>query len=386
MKALIRLFVLLVSVTLFAENGPAKIKVLLHKDIEGALIEVKGAYKVFNPLKNAQLTSTWSGKRLYVQPTSKGIKWGKEFDNVYQIQIVPNDPAATILVDGIEYDGTLEVYAVEGSLYIVNETDVEGYVKSRMTHRFAHKHLSEQALEAIAICERTNAYYLAQKNSLNYWHATANDQYSGRAATLIDLSIDHAVDMTRQLIMTFHGTPFPALQTIHCGGTTSNYKTIFRKNASCPEGVESPIARKGREATTWRFKIHRDDLANLVKSDRITAIDLFIDNASKRTYAARLHSQGAYSDISFVDLQKRIGADLLKSNDFTVTLEKNHAQFEGFGEGHGIGLCLYSAEQMGSRGDSAEQILADFFPHTHLSQMKSLTEFQLQNFEPGAMQ
>lgn len=81
---------------------PAAIKVLVKRDEEGALIEVKGAFKVLNPVNRQYLSSGFRGKRFFLYACENGIKWGEFFPSIYQIRIQPNDPDTTVLVDGIE--------------------------------------------------------------------------------------------------------------------------------------------------------------------------------------------------------------------------------------------------------------------------------------------
>ncbi|MDN3504519.1 MAG: SpoIID/LytB domain-containing protein [Rhabdochlamydiaceae bacterium] len=359
---------------------PATIKVLVKKSYKGALVESKGGFKVVNPVDNSYLSSSSGAKRQSLLPLENGIKWLNDFKNIYQIRIVPYNKATTILVNGTEYSGSLEVYSVEGQLYFIIESDVEDYIKSRLTNQFAMQNLSDATMESIAISERTMAYYLAQKNQEAYWHVDTSDGFfKGRVTTKLDVNIDHAVDMTKHMILTYKGSPFPAVLTENCGGMTSNYKSIFRKNVSCPEGVESPIARKSRKDSIWRFKIHKDDLAHLAGLNRLSGVDLFMDDSTNRTYAVRIKGRNCKKDVNFFDLQNRIGKEKLQSNEFSVTIEKDYVLFEGHGVGHGIGLCLYSSEQMARRGDSTEQILTDFFPQTKLSEMATLEEIAYKN-------
>ena len=76
--------------------------------------------------------------------------------------------------------------------------------------------------------------------------------------------------------------------------------------------------------------------------------------------------------IDFIRLQKALGAARLKSSDFTVKVSGEQIVFSGFGEGHGVGLCLYSANQMAERGEKAQKILSTFFPETKLVNVRSL--------------
>lgn len=354
------------------KEKPATIKILLEKDSEGLLLEAHGPYAVYNPENGKKMSSGRRGKRFYLYPHAEGIKWGENFLGTFQLQIVPTSSETTFLVNGIQYHGAIEIYHIENRLSIINEVNVESYIKATLAEQFLPP-IPPSVLDALAIISRTNTYYTALTNRDAFWHVKAKEVgYHGAALTLQNLEIDRAVDRSRHLIMTFEKHPFPCSWTENSGGKTASYTAIFRKNASTPMGVELPYARRTREDFRWSLTVNTQELAKMVKTNRVTGMDLFIDHFSGRVYAARLHDGSHTEDIDFTALQKTLGADQLKSNDFTVSIKGNIAVFEGYGKGPGVGLCLYSAKQMAERGDQAPQILMKFFPEASVEKMNSL--------------
>jgi len=277
-------------------------------------------------------------------------------------------------VNGKQYRGAIHVYHVEEKVNIINEVDVESFVKATLSEKITTP-LSNNVLDALAVIARTDAYYTALLNHDAFWHTTSKEAgYNGMGLTLQNLSIDRAVDNTRHLVMIYEEQPFPGAWTEHCGGKTASYASIFRKSTSTPEGVDSPFALRGRNDSKWSLTVNTQELAKVVKINRVTGMDLFVDRFSGKVYASRIHDGSHTEDINFVDLQNALGKDKLKSNDFTVNIKGNVAVFEGCGEGIGTGLCLYSAKQMAERGDSTPHILAAFFPHTQLEKMREYPE------------
>lgn len=355
------------------ETKPATIKVLLKKHSEGALIEAKGPYLVFNPFDNKKLSSGWSGKRFYLHAHDQGIKWGEDFPGIYQLRLVPKNPNTTFLVDGMQVQGCLEVYHIDGAVHIVNEVDVENYLKSVLTTHLSQEHLHPDVLDALAIAMRTDAYYHAMRSSDAFWQVNASDVgYTGCGLILQNLGIDRAVDATRYLVMSYEGHPFPTAWTPNCAGKTGSYRDIFRRNISTPSGVKTPFAQKVRDEHTWTFSLPKERLAHLAKTNRVTDIDLFIDGTSSKTYGLRIRDGSHSANVDFFALQQALGPQNIKSNDFTVKIENNNVIFSGFGEGHGVGLCLFSATQMAEKGELAPEILATFFPYTHIQQQRTL--------------
>jgi len=320
------------------------------------------------------LSTGYRGKRFYCSSHKEGIKWGENFLGIFQLYIAPTSPSTTFLINGVQYRGAIEIYHVDDKLQIINEVDVETFIKSTLAEKIRTP-FSRNVLDAIAIIARTKAYYVALMNNNAFWHTTAQEEgYHGMGLTLQNFAIESAVDDTRHFVMTYRDQLFPSTWTVHCGGKTASYRSIFRKDIITPDGVVSPFAMDSHRDFYWDFILDTQELAKVVKVNRVTGMDLFIDHFSGKVYAARIHDGMHTEDISFHDLQKALGMNKLKSNTFTVQIKGNVAVFKGYGDGIGVGLCLYSAMQMAERGDTAPQILSTFFPHMQMAKMRSYPE------------
>lgn len=184
-----------------AEPAPPIIPVLIAYDKSGALIEVKGQYKLYDPHTNEHVSTRFIGKRKYMQALSDGLQWGEEFPGLHQLMIVPDNQGVTTLVDGVEYRGTIVVYDVEGKVGVVNELDIEDYLHSLLP-RDVHEQLPAEALAALAIAARTNAYYQANSPTSPYWAANGEKiGYQGFVAAQPESPIGTAIDATRYMIL-----------------------------------------------------------------------------------------------------------------------------------------------------------------------------------------
>lgn len=353
---------------------PASVKVLLSKDNEGSLVEVKGAYQVFDPLAGKVVSAGLKGKRFFLYPHKEGIKWGEDFVGIYQLKIIPTGKDSSVLVNGIQYSGSIEIYHVDDKITIINEVDIESYLKSTLTPRFS-ENIHDVVTDALAIVARTNVYYQVIHNKNAFWHVDAKEiDYKGLAATLFNKNVDRAVDNTRFLVMTYEKLPFATTWNENCAGKTASYHSIFRKNVAAPGGIKSAFAERDRKEHHWSFSVDKAKIAKLAKTNRITGLDLYIDSSSEKVYAIRVQDGSHSKEIDFFHLQKGLGENNLLSNDFTITMEGNTVIFDGFGEGCSVGLCIYSATQMAKRGDTAPEILATFYPYSHIEQIRSLEE------------
>jgi stage II sporulation protein D len=155
--------------------------------------------------------------------------------------------------------------------------------------------------------------------------------------------------------------------TENCAGKTASYNTLFRKSTEYAlRGVDSPYAASARELNSWKIAISRESLAAQCGLTNISEMELFADPWSHKVYAVRLSDGKSSQTRDFFALQEFVGKERLRSAEFSVSLEKENIVFTGYGEGHGVGLCLYSAEQLAERGRSAAEILAHFYPDATL--------------------
>lgn len=354
----------------FSQIGkPATIKVLIEKQRDKILLEAKGRHFIYNPLNGVLLSEESSSTKKWMTTAQNGLKWGELFPGMFQIRIVPADSQCTILVNGIEFRGCVEIYDIKGQLFVVNEVDIERYLKAVMPSQFSFE-LDEEVMDAVAIATRTNAYYLATRKNENYWHVDASDVgYQGYAASMQNLQVERAVNSTRHMVMLYKGTFFPTAWTKDSAGKTADYKTIFRKDVTAPHGVEAPFAAHEREKHTWTFSISKKDLAKALGAARVSDFELYQDEKSQKVYGARINA--GQQQFDFAKLQSALGAIRLKSNDFTIVANGEQIIFKGYGEGNGVGLCLFSATAMADKGEKAPKILAAFFPQTKLENISS---------------
>lgn len=192
---------------------PPTIRILVLHDLEGVNLEVRGKYSLYDPYTNSYISSRFVGKSRYVQALNDGLKWGEAFPGLYQIKIKPEDAQTTTVINGHEYDGSIYIYDIGGTISIVNQIPVEEYVKAVLMH-YQDRNLAPEALAALAIVARTNAYFQAVNPKNTYWAVDAQKVgFQGRAP--VSSAVEEAVKLTRYMIMSRTGvyegmvTPFP---------------------------------------------------------------------------------------------------------------------------------------------------------------------------------
>ncbi len=371
-------FLLSAEINVLEPKHPEKILVMIEKDATEALLEVQGPYYIYNPHDNSRISSGLLGKRFMIHGTPSGIKWGEEFIGVHQIQLSPRSPHTSILINGIQYEGSVIIYSTGQTIQVINQVPIEHYVKSLLINLFPYP-IEQEVMSAMAIVTRTDAYYQVLRNKDAFWHVNANEVgYSGSALIIPSSYVDKVVDSTKNLILVYSSNgkniPIPAKYTEHCGGKTAPYTSIFRiKEALFPDQtIDVPHAALDREESKWSLTLSRERVKELFNIDECQHVELFSDNNSKKVYALRLKGDHSHKDLSFFQFQKVVGEDKLKSNDFSIEEKDGGFQITGYGKGHSVGLCLYSASAMAQSGENALRILSTFYPETFLYNLSAL--------------
>lgn len=352
---------------------PATVKILLHENQKQVILEAKGKYQVCNPLNNYVLFNGSFSKRAPLIHEQAGIKWGELIPGTFQIRIIPLDSDTTIFVNGMQYRGCVEVYDDNGMITVVNEVDVESYLRSTLTPQFKHE-MNQEVLNAIAIVARTNTYHmLSKQQQFQLYHVNAQEVgYVGHGATLQNTMLEAAISSTRHAIMTLNNKPFAATWHQNSAGKTADFASVFRINTPSPEGVSIPITESDRQKLGWSFTASKEQIAHIAGLMKVSNLSLFSEPKSGKVYAVRVSNGDKTHNIDFFTLQKALGDHRLKSNDFTLDIKGNGIIFTGYGQGHGTGLCLYSAALMAKHGQDAAKMLGTFFPHTKLQKVRSL--------------
>lgn len=182
-------------------HGPS-IRVQLMHDVEGALVEVKGRYNVYDPKTGKQLDTAFLPSSYYMYPTVDGIKWGAEFPGIYQILIVPDKTETTVLVAGTEYHGIVYLYQINGLLGGVNETSIDDFVTSILSTHLPDSITHKEALSAVAIALRTQVIRQMDQNSNPYWDIKAETLgYRGCSVERKDRPFVEALRNTKEMIL-----------------------------------------------------------------------------------------------------------------------------------------------------------------------------------------
>jgi stage II sporulation protein D len=342
------------------------------QDVSSLRLKIKGSFEVVDSMSNKVLSH---GKDLNTTVTvySDGILLGNTKSKTDKLFIKPDYPES-VIINGRIFRGDIQLIKNNMRLSVINHIDLEDYVKGISVRETSH-YWPIDSLKAEVIVFRTFALYKMQENSQKDFDLTSDvysQVYGGRAAERY--RINKAVDETRGLVITYQAKIFPAFYHATCAGHTDDASLFWNidmpplKGVSCNFCQDSPHFKWHNVLSLGEFKdalvkggLRIENIKDIIilgrdKSGRITDLKIMTDKKDMK--------------ISAKDFRNMLGPNIIKSTNFQVKVIDHDAVFEGFGWGHGVGLCQWGAYFMAKQGYTYKQILEYYYPGTQISRIE----------------
>jgi stage II sporulation protein D len=267
-----------------------------------------------------------------------------------------------LLVSGNRYSGEIEIWKGKSGLYLINELQLERYVKSVVSSEIG-LNWDIEALKVQAVISRTYALYkISLNNNVNY-DITSTVLHQVYKGTTFDQKISSAVKKTLGEVLTYNGKLIESLYHSTCGGRTENPEEVFSTSYPYLKSVESDYC-KISPYWIWERKIPIEEIENKLNISGINELAISSYTTTNRVKTLEITHRTGKLLIKASELRKTLGWKRLPSTKFTVTRDKSYIIFEGKGYGHGVGLCQWSALGMARSGMNYKEILAYYYPGT----------------------
>lgn len=179
----------------------------------------------------------------------------------------------------------------------------------------------------------------------------------------------HAASATSGRVLLDRGRLATVFYTASCGGHTERPSRVWR-GAPDPPYLASHRDEACGGRPQWSSELTARDLVRTLAAGRFRGEMLRDIVVTSRTASGRvewLRLEGLTPpEISGDDLRTLVGRTLgwqhLRSTMFDVARTGGGFRFSGRGAGHGVGLCVIGAANLAASGESAEAILARYFP------------------------
>jgi len=357
---------------LAAERPPLEsrlIRVAIIKDASSLRLKIKGSYKITDSATKKVLSQ---GRNIKTTVTAykEGILLAAEAFNNERILITASDPDAFMINDR-NFRGSIEIIKNEkSSLLVVNHIDLEDYIKGILYHESSH-YWPQEALKAQAVVCRTYALYQTQKKESRDYDLT-NDIYSqvygGRVSERF--RTNRAVEETVGQVIFYAGKILPAFYHATCGGHTEDAAVLWDINSPPLKGVTCDFCKESPHYQ-WHNVLSKDELVEKMqaggyKIKDIGKIILLDKDRSGRYKNLKIISATGQIDMSVKDFRNVVGPNEIKSAIFQVKIAVGDIVFEGFGWGHGVGLCQWGAYFMAKEGYQYREILKYYYPESYV--------------------
>ncbi len=299
------------------------------------------------------------------------------------------------------YEGYLHVYPTEQGYVVVNELDIETYLKyvvpSEMQISFGH-----EALKAQAVCARTFAYSQMHNQSYAAYGANLDDSTAFQAYhntgrypesdAAVDATAGEMITCNGELITCYYYSTSPGVTNdmsawesvdtdyIACSGMefsnglnlqiASDFSKFINQQTECYDAGSSFY----RWNSILDTSVVRDDTKGVLKglsiktrnaAGYITAIELQYENTSEilRNENDIRRVLGVYqTEIQLNNGQSRTDISMVPSACFEVAeISDGKIVLRGGGFGHGIGMSQYGAKSMAEQGHNYKEIIDYYY-------------------------
>jgi stage II sporulation protein D len=244
--------------------------------------------------------------------------------------------------------------------------DMEEYVSMALAGE-AGGFTSVEARRAMAIVARTYARYNLGRHSRQGYDFCETTHCQDLRARAVTAAMRKAAADTEGVILWSKGRPALVFYTEHCGGKTENAGVLWR-GSSRPylRGVQDDFCLSaGRDE--WSTKLALTRLAEAFQAPGLQSVRVSERSESGRVKALWFDSKTVDAERFYLLAGRRLGWGLVQSKLFSIqTLDAGMIRLEGWGRGHGVGLCQRGTEERGKAGHMAAQILDAYFPGTRI--------------------
>ena len=319
------------------------------------------------------------------------------------------------------YGGRLEILDTENGLVLVNEIDMEAYLKKVIPSEMPSSY-EKEALKAQAVCARTYAFVQSRSNSYSEYGAQIDDSTQFQVYNNVDPDekTAQAVQETYGKMLYYNENPITAYYFSTSCGTTTNaaiwdsdpedtpylrclslQTARSRLSFASEEAFASFIKKKNFPAYDasyplyrWNFKTNGTIIASHIGGvGKITGVSvtergpggvamklLVKGSEGETTISGQNAIRSALGDASLtltlMDGKTSDGWSLLPSGflaiEETGTDEQGVVQFRvyGGGYGHGVGMSQNGAQGMAKAGMGYEEILKYFYDGVTIEEKK----------------
>jgi stage II sporulation protein D len=320
---------------------------------------------------------------------------GGEANDARSIRIAPAKEGAGWRWRDTPYAGVLVVSRDAERLSLVNEVDVEVYLRGVVPWEIGRPGADAQAaVEAQTIAARTYAESRRGQFPLfDLWADERDQVYRGLERP--DPVADRAIAATRGLVLEHRGDLIQAYYSSTCGGHTARIEEVWDKPAAAylaggrdANADEGPSFCRDSPHFRWAEAWSGADLESTIRTTLPRALGWPVGRDPGALIDLRLGDRDRSGRARTLDVVTTTGTHrvrgdamrwvlkpkerpLLRSTMFVLEVERRDGAIvrvaaRGGGNGHGVGMCQTGALSMARSGYDRAAILARYYPGARL--------------------
>lgn len=247
--------------------------------------------------------------------------------------------------------------------YSLRVVALEEYVAGVLTGEAA-RDSDPAVLQALAIAVRTYALHNLRRHEAEGFDVC--DETHCQVLRRPTPATTAAAERTIGRVLTFRGALATVYYSASCGGHTQLPSAVWSGAEDPPYLPSRPDVGCGGDPV-WTADVRVADIERTLHGAGFTGslkrIRVLARDKSGRV--SRLGLDGMRpSSIAGPDLRMALGPTQIKSTIFDAHDQGERYAFIGRGYGHGVGMCVIGATRLAARGESAEALLARYYPGT----------------------
>jgi SpoIID/LytB domain protein len=243
---------------------------------------------------------------------------------------------------------------------------LESYV-ARVLAGEGEPRAADAAQQALAVAIRTFALANAGRHRRDGYDLCDSTHCQVlRAATPVTR---RAALATAGRVLTYNGRPAEVFYSASCGGHSEAASQVWPgADYAYLQAVEDDV-HADDEAWTVEFPVGQVERALRLAGWEGRLRQVEVETRSSSGRVTRLRVDGLRPALITGDqFRGAVGARELRSTAFELESRRGVLRFIGRGYGHGVGMCVIGAGRRARRGESAEAILAKYFPGLELTE------------------
>ena len=247
--------------------------------------------------------------------------------------------------------------------YAIRSIEIEEYVAGVLTGEAA-RDSDPAVLQALAVAIRT--YTLKNLHRHQAEGFDVCDETHCQVLRRPTAASTAAATRTAGQVLTWRGALAVVYYSASCGGYSQIPSAVW-------PGAEDPPYLPARPddgcagAPEWNAAMRTQDIERTLKNAgfRGSLKRITVAARDRTGRVTRLTLDGMRpSTIGGPELRMALGPTQVKSTAFDVDRQADAHAFSGHGYGHGVGMCVIGATRLASRGETASQLLARYYPGT----------------------